>query len=172
MAGEGGYGKRIGDHFDKRAVVPHGPKWMYLAANSYEAFVAVSAIIAGIVFFGHPDSLVDSSVGRTIHPFDFAWNALYFLGGVLNFSGLIVNRDTFKVLGREISGYAMELAGITFLSVAVLVNAITALSVGGFTSVTATYIALVASGCLRAWAVVSSPKVAVPVEVPGGGVQR
>jgi hypothetical protein len=111
----------------------------YLRAHVFELLIALLAAIAALGFFLDPNALERSPVGMTVHPWDQAWNALYFGGGVLIVDGLV--RPSAR----------LELAGLWLLASAVLAASVAVLYVrgaGGLASI-AIYVAVVGACWVR-----------------------
>ena len=86
-------------------------------------------------------------------------------------SGLMMNTASLKFFGRHIVGHAIELSGLIFMSVALIINMIAAISIAGFSTLVSTYIALSVACFLRGRALLVAQKVGVPVEVPVAGAR-
>lgn len=93
----------------------------YLEAHVFELLIAIMAALAAASFFIDPAALEHSPIGRTLHPFDYAWNALYLAGGALTAAGL----------ARP--SYDVERAGLAFLSSAIAAAGLAAITAGGST---------------------------------------
>jgi hypothetical protein len=91
---------------------PQTPRGAYLAAHAFELFTASLAIFAAAAFFAQPDQLARSAVGQAVHPFDYAWNVSYGLGGILVTVGILRRAEW------------LEVAGLSFFAGAVLVNGV------------------------------------------------
>jgi len=138
--------------------------WRNLQANAFEACIAAMCMISGITTFLQPESLANSVVGRTLHPWDYLWTVMFMLSGVLILVGLSVPHRT---LGRRfpIEAQGAELAGLIFLGTTLLINASAAIYVNGFTPGLAIYLAVIIA-CVYRGKVILSPAVElVPVEI-------
>lgn len=143
--------------------------WRNLQANAFEAMLAAMCIISGLTTFFQPEQLANSVVGRTIHPWDFLWTAMFFLSGILIMIGLSVpNKSVGQGNGHfKIESQGAELAGLIFLGTTLLINAVAAIYINGFTPGLAIYLA-VALACVYRSRVILSPAVDfVPVEIVG-----
>lgn len=138
--------------------------WRNLQANAFEAMLAAMCIISGISTFAQPESLANSVVGRTLHPWDYLWTGMFFFAGVLILVGLSVpHRTVGKKFRLEAQG--AELAGLIFLGTTLVINAVAAVYVNGFTPGLAIYVA-VALACVYRCRVILSPEIElVPVEI-------
>lgn len=93
------------------------------AANSFELFVALLSINAGIAFLLSPDDLEHAAVGQLLHPWDFAWNVLYVVGGLLIVVGLMRRSVRVEVAGLWLFASAVAIADLAVIAVAGLVGA-------------------------------------------------
>lgn len=153
----------------ERASEIYGPtKFSYLYANSYEALLAVSAVLSGIgFFFGGKDAVEQTSIGKQLSGFmDEAWNISYILGGILVVIGLITIRSHHRIFNREVAGGAIELAGLWLLNTAVLVNIVAIFIQIGLVPTTMVYVAFFICNLLRARALLAGKARLVIIEVP------
>lgn len=88
------------------------------AANSFELFVALLSINAGIAFLLSPDDLEHAAVGQLLHPWDFAWNVLYIVGGVLIVLGLTRARVRVELAGLWLFASALAIADMAVVAAA------------------------------------------------------
>lgn len=96
----------------------HNPRSNILAQGAFELFVALLAVLSCVIFFVKP-SLYASSAVAQFAPWDFAWNTMYGVGGVLVIVGLV------RLSPR------LEVAGLCLFCSAVSINAVLVLSVYG-----------------------------------------
>ena len=78
--------------------------------HAYGLMLAVLSVIAALAFFADPTARERSAVGQAVHPLDDAWNVMYLAGGLLVALGILAVRPRF------------ELAGISLLSAAIVIN--------------------------------------------------
>lgn len=91
----------------------------YLEAHAFELLIAVLAAVSALAFFLDPGALARSPIGRTVHPFDTAWNVLYLAGSALVVAGLVR------------PSYRLEVAGLLMLSSAIATGAVAVIAVRG-----------------------------------------
>ena len=115
-------------------------RFSYLASNAFELFLCGLTLYAAIQFVVSPDALYESTVGRLLHPWDYAWIALYGVSSALVVFGLVLPSPRLEVAG--LLGYA---AGV-------LVNLIALVALVGNQSVIGicTYSALSLAALVRA----------------------
>lgn len=122
-----------------------GARYVRFAANGFEAWIAIAAVLTAVRFFLDPSAVLDETpVGITFGPWDTIWTFGYLFGGLGILSGLWVGRGDFEV------------AGLMFMSGALLVQSIaTAILLGGAAIVGVTLYLSVVTACLaRAWLIV------------------
>jgi hypothetical protein len=143
--------------------------WRNLQANAFEALIAVMCLISALTAFINPSSLGDSVVGRELHPWDFAWNFMFGISGILIIIGLSVplKEWTFFRGRATIEAVACELAGLIFLGTSVFINGAAAISVNRTVAPGLFIFAAVIVACVyRARVITSAKKELVPVEIP------
>jgi hypothetical protein len=116
----------------------------YVYANVFEFWLGLGAALAGVTFFVNPESLSNSSVGEQAGILAVAWSALYMLGGL----GVCVG-----MLGcLRPWGVRVELAGLSLLTAAVLINAVSIVAYRGWagSGAVVTYTSLAIASILRA----------------------
>lgn len=139
--------------------------WRNLQANAFEACIAAMCLISGITTFLQPATLANSVVGRTLHPWDYLWTAMFLLSGLLIIIGLAVPR---RSIGRDqfrIEAQGAELAGLIFLGTTLVINAAAAVYVNGLTPGLAIYVAVGVACIYRARVILSPAVEIVPVEI-------
>lgn len=119
----------------------------YLEAHVFELSLAIVAMVTAATFFASPDTLEHSAIGRAVHPFDYAWNGLYIVGGFLIVIGLVRPSHRLELAGLIMFGSAITVAGIALAALGSAGWPLKVVSLG-------TYIAI-ATGCaIRAGAIV------------------
>ena len=85
----------------------------YMFQNGYVMLVAALFVISSASFFWNPDR-----IDRTLpaHPWDFYWNGMYLVGGLMIIAGLTTRR-----VGIEAAGHALVVPGLA-LNFAALVG--------------------------------------------------
>lgn len=134
-----------------------------LQAHSFEALIAFAATLASVIFFTTAD-IQRTVIGQVLHPYDFIWNALYGLGGVLIVLGLAYPARFFF---RRLYGKALELGGLCMLSSAVLVNLIASLIVVGLNPGQGTLLAVMVACGLRAQVLITGTRRYTTVQISG-----
>lgn len=126
---------------DEGAFAPY--RRTYIFQNSIEFVMGIAVIVASITFFLDPDSLRRNSVGVTLHPFDFAWNAIYGVSGLMILWGLW--RPSLR----------FELGGLLFLVGALLVQITAIWSIAGYPGIAVllSLLTFVVGFLIRAWVV-------------------
>lgn len=64
--------------------------------NAFELLIALLSLIAAVGFFLYPESLYRSSVGRALHPYDYAWDGALRLAGVAIVLGILMPRPRIR----------------------------------------------------------------------------
>jgi len=120
------------------AIISHG---LYLAANAFELFIGLLAVLAVLQFIFEPNALYESTVGQVVHPLDYAWMTLYGISGIAIVVGLCF---------RQVS---IEVAGLLGFSFGVSVQLVALISLVGNQSVIGicSLIALILAGLVRAF---------------------
>lgn len=93
---------------------------MRVWVNAFEASIAFVGAVTSISFFVSPDDLARSPVGIALHPWDYVWNAGYFIGAVGILIGLWKGRGD------------VEAGGLLFLAGAIFVQAGAVLDIVGW----------------------------------------
>jgi len=176
VEGEWQYGRRRTDEPDVVPVdlnrIPRKPgRFDYALANSFEAIIAIAAMLSGAGFFFDPDALARSAIGQKLdNPVDDLWSAMYLLSGICILFGLLFHGKQWRIpRDGAISGVSLEIAGLVFLATAGAANALAVVIVSGWSATIVTYSAVVFGSIVRARALWIVPSAVVPVEVPGGG---
>lgn len=114
-----------------------------LFGASFELLIALAAIVTAVSYFANPALLADAAVGDQAGPLAIAWSALYGAAGVAIFYGLI--RPALR----------FELAGLSLLAAAALVNAVAIYVLRGPSGLGSilTYLALVPACGMRGFLV-------------------
>lgn len=139
----------------------------YLMLHGFEAAVAIAAIISGLAFFTPVGNLGTSSAGILLSPstWEYLWNAMFLIGGLLTIFGLGFPTSNF-VRGRfHTQGASAEVAGLIFLSGALLVNVVATVAERGVTPGIFTLFALCVATLLRVYFVVKRDEVVVVASV-------
>lgn len=115
---------------------------MRFAANSFEAWIAVAAVLTSARFFLDPTArLEDTPVGVAFAPWDTVWSVLYLLGGLGILLGLWLGRGD------------LEVAGLMFLSGALVIQSIATVMLLGRTAIVGItlYVSVILACQARAW---------------------
>ena len=143
-------------------------QWRNVQANAFEALIAIMCVIAAIGAFADPASLRDSVVGQELHPWDFLWNGMFGVSGILILVGLLNPERTYQYGRVRIEGAGAEIAGLIFLGTAVAINGAAAIAVNGLSPGIGILTAVVFACIYRVRALLAKEKEIVPVTVPEG----
>jgi hypothetical protein len=134
----------------------------HLQVHAFEGCIAFACALASFLFFTAFD-VVQSPVGELLKPWQYAWNTMFGLSGVLMFVGLAFPRNKFW----RFQGVALELCGLVFLIAAMLVNTVCSIYVLGVTPGMATIVAVLVAALMRIRTITASSKRLAAVELPG-----
>lgn len=111
----------------------------YLDGNAFEWYLSLAAVVSSLAQFLDVNALYSASVGQQVGRWALAWNALFFVGGLMIAVGLAV--PTLRV----------ELAGLCLFFSATAINGSAILVVFGTRGIatTLTYAALAAAAYKR-----------------------
>lgn len=88
-----------------------GLRGAYLSANVFELWLAAAVVIGAIIFFGNPQALQLSVIGRSIS-WAYLWNGGYLAGGTLILVGLWRPWPRAEVAGLSLMAGAIAVQGI------------------------------------------------------------
>lgn len=71
----------------------------YIRENQIWFWLACACLISSVSFFIDPEVQQNSVVGRVFHPFDIAWNVLFFLTGTFKLYGLWCIKPRYEAAG-------------------------------------------------------------------------
>lgn len=116
----------------------------YMAANAFEAMLAIAAITAGASGLANPSSIETSALGGLFGVVALAWSVAYVISGLLVLYGL----------GRP--HVRVEVVGLCVLASAITGNAVALVAANGWLGMTAAafYIGWAAASVIRARIVV------------------
>jgi hypothetical protein len=142
----------------------------YMKARPYETAISFVFIVSALVYFtgGDTSSPVLAHALGDLKWIMVLWNIMWGLGGLFMFSGLAYPDSKFRSRYVEIDGIALELCGVIFATVALLIYLIAIVAIVGLSPATSTLLALVLAGAYRAWAITARPQRVTLYAVPGG----
>lgn len=89
-----------------------------LTLNLFEAWVAFSALLAGILYFAQPNSLNRSALGQEVgYHLALVWSIMYAAAGSAILYGLLRASPRIEVVGLIILGTATAITGIAVTTV-------------------------------------------------------
>lgn len=135
---------------DSKLVDRRHPVRSYLLGSPYQFGIAAAAVLAALTYLFSPDSIQATAVAYRLAWMLPIWEALYGLGGFAVVCGMLLCQTRL--------GWRLELAGLSLLSSAVIVNGVAVSTVKfplGVTSA-ATFLALAVAGVARGWMLVKS----------------
>lgn len=93
---------------------------LFLYANAWAFSLGLLAVVTSISYFLDPDTLLENNaLGESLRSWAYAWNVLYFFGGLGMVVGLVKrHRPT-------------DMAGLIFMAGALLINAFAILAIRG-----------------------------------------
>jgi hypothetical protein len=93
---------------------------LFLYANAWALSLGLLAVITSISYFIDPDTLLkNNALGESLRNWAYAWNVLYFFGGM----GMVV--------GLVKRSRPIDMAGLIFMAGALIINAFAILAIRG-----------------------------------------
>lgn len=86
--------------------------------NVFEMWVALAAVISGIIFFYQPASIDGNALSLTVgHSLATVWNVMYFAAGLVIWFGLLRPSPKWEIIGLSLLGSATSISGVALWSV-------------------------------------------------------
>lgn len=129
------------------AVQPPGVQ--ALRQNVFEAAIAAAGLISAVAYWLGDRQASSPAITHALGVWQNVWYILYFLGGLFVLSGLLTYGRVIRAGRLCVKGDGrVELAGLVFLCVALLVNAIAIFHYVGYTTTTMLTFATLVIACV------------------------